>query len=311
MICLIVCLIALCNPALLHASHPSFNILIIKSGSEPYYNKVVDHIDRYIDQHCNKDHPICPKIKIDQSITNGDIPIRQEYNLVVTLGLKAKDYAQRHLDHYDTIYGMIPQDKASLIKTVKHSKQHRTIILDQPIERSLFLIRMIIPHAQRIGILLRPANAHNSTKYDKIGQSTGFSIQTDLIKDESEIGSKLSQLLDKIDVLLALPDVNIYNRQTVPKILLSSYRKNIPVIGYSSAYVKAGALAAVFSSPEDIGKDIGKSILELSQHTSHKKYSIYPRFYSVSINKKVGASLGIFFDAEPAEIVTFIQNKER
>jgi len=158
--------------------------------------------------------------------------------------------------------------------------------------------------------LVRPSEHRKIADIAMKAEKMGFLIRTQSIADEEEIGRKLSQLLDEIDVLLAQPDIKIYNRKTVSKILLSSYRKHIPVIGYSSSYVKAGALAAVYSSPEDIGRDIGESVVYYLRHHSLYNDSIYPRFFSISLNRKVGDSLGLRMDSKPDDIVKYIQDNE-
>lgn len=208
------------------------------------------------------------------------------------------------------INAMLPSGSGNFLQTAD-PENVQIIMLDQPIERSMMLIKEVVPDARHVGILISPSDEDSIDVLTKIAQKTGLVIHPELVVNDDEIGRKLSQLLDKIDVLLAQPDIKIHNRKTVSKILLSSYRKNIPVIGFSSAFVKAGALAAVFSSPEDIGQHIGDSIASYLRHGKITAGTSFPRFFSVSINKQVAHSLGIQLDSEPDDIAGFIRDNEK
>ena len=187
----------------------------------------------------------------------------------------------------------------------------QTIILDQPIERSFLLIKNILPSARRIGILFSPMELSNQADISRKADAFDLMIHQEVIQDESEIGRKLSLLLNNIDVLLAQPNIKIYNKNTVAKILVASYRKKIPVIGFSAAYVKAGALAAVYSSPDDVAEDITESIAHYLRHGKISTNNISPDSFSVSINSKVGHSLNIQIDAEPDEIARYIRDEQQ
>ena len=296
---------------IIHASQHATNILIIKSSSESYYNQVINQIKQRLDDYCTSHETACNNIEVQSYTSNESKSVYQQYDLVITLGLKARHYADRYLAQAKTINAMIPRLSMTGEGTSIPTDQKYTIILDQPFVRSLYLIRKIIHPANRVGLLLSAQNQGDLAALSKEAEISGLTLVTEFIEQENDIGRKLSQLLDNIDVLLALPDMMIYNRNTVSQILLSSYRKNIPVIGYSAAYVKAGALAAVYSSPEDIGNDIGLIVTQYLEQKKLPSGSSFPRFFSVSVNKKVGASLGIQVYPKPEEIVSYIKDNTK
>jgi ABC-type uncharacterized transport system substrate-binding protein len=68
------------------------------------------------------------------------------------------------------------------------------------------------------------------------------------------------------------------------------------------AYVKAGAIAAVYSSPEEIGEHIGESIGQFLKHRGRiNPTHSFPKYFSVSTNKSVADSLKILLP--PVEII--------
>jgi len=107
-----------------------------------------------------------------------------------------------------------------------------------------------------------------------------------------------------------LPDPVIYNKNTIRGILLSTYRKKLPIIGFSRAYVKAGAIAAVYSKPEQISKQTASIADTFLRTGSFKQNSYQPADFSIAINKKLAKSLGIKIKSE-ADIINQIIKAER
>ena len=113
------------------------------------------------------------------------------------------------------------------------------------------------------------------------------------ISDESQIGPSLDRLLETSDVLVALPDGQVFNRDTAMSILLTSYRYRRPVIGFSEAYVRAGAIAAVFSTPADIAHQAAEWLNELTDYTQLAGQIRAPRHFRITVNGRVAEALGL------------------
>ncbi len=125
-------------------------------------------------------------------------------------------------------------------------------------------------------------------------EKSNLTLHTRLIDTKQSLNRSLNQLINEIDVLLALPDPIIHNKKNIPFLLLTSYRYNIPMIAFSKTYVNAGAIAAIYST----SIQIVKQIVELSRkilYTPHslKTNNFSPKYYSISYNKNVANSLGI------------------
>jgi ABC-type uncharacterized transport system substrate-binding protein len=77
-------------------------------------------------------------------------------------------------------------------------------------------------------------------------------------------------------------------------VLLSSYRHNVPVFGYSAAFVKSGATAAIYSSPTNIGSQVGDEIVKfISSNNKTMSPPGFPKYFSVNTNRRVIRSLNI------------------
>jgi ABC-type uncharacterized transport system substrate-binding protein len=80
----------------------------------------------------------------------------------------------------------------------------------------------------------------------------------------------------------------------VKNILLSSYRQRIPVIGFSKSFVGAGALAAAYSTPDQIAQQLISIITNLLKpDRTPVGDNVYPEDFSVSTNKQVAKSLDL------------------
>ena len=91
-----------------------------------------------------------------------------------------------------------------------------------------------------------------------------------------------------------LPRQSIYNRDSLKGVLLTSYRNRKPVISYSPAHVKSGALASIYSSPSDIGKHLALLVKQrLADPQKPLPNYEYARFYSIASNRRVARALNI------------------
>jgi ABC-type uncharacterized transport system substrate-binding protein len=101
----------------------------------------------------------------------------------------------------------------------------------------------------------------------------------------------LEDILSRSEVLLAVPDSEIYNSNSIRNILLTSYGRSIPLVGFSQAYVNAGALCAIFSTAEQLAEqasDIAISFERLRRLPDPQ----FPEQFSIAVNREVARTLG-------------------
>ena len=108
-------------------------------------------------------------------------------------------------------------------------------------------------------------------------------------------------MLSNNDVLLALPDSKIYNARSAKSILLSTYHKNVPIIAYSKSFSKAGALASLYSSIDNITDKSIDLLNKIINHGQQNQKEYYPDNFSIEINSAVARSLNL--NIESKEII--------
>lgn len=166
------------------------------------------------------------------------------------------------------------------------------IVLDQPLARHLRLIRASNPKTTRVGVLLGPQSASMRSALAEAGARQGLSMSFETIDDADGLLPALERLLEASDAILAVPDPVAYSASTARPILLTTYRYRKPLFGYSQAYVTAGAIASVYTAPEDAARQVGEWLV--SHHGAARidpPVAEAPRYFSVGVNRHVARSL--------------------
>ena len=167
------------------------------------------------------------------------------------------------------------------------------IILGQPPSRSVRLAKLLVPDAVRTGVMVGPVSFHWIEQIkDEIVNNK---MEPNLIAIEPEDNPihMIEPVIKNSDVFIPVPDSRLINISTARWILQLSYRYKVPVIAYSKTYVQAGALAAVYSSPEDVARQAANQILQGSVKSGVKGKKYSPEYFSVSLNRSVARNLNI------------------
>ncbi|MDZ7585410.1 MAG: ABC transporter substrate binding protein [Thiobacillus sp.] len=173
------------------------------------------------------------------------------------------------------------------------------IYLDQPFERQVRLIHQAFPEARRVGMLV---SAEQSGLVGELGdalQAQRLSLAHVTLSGEERLITALENVLSDAELLLAVPDPLIFNRNTAQSLFLTSYRYRVPVLGYSRSLTRAGALLSLHSSPEQIGRQTAEWVKGAIQGVPvNLPPPAHPAYFSISINEQVARSLGFSLPPE-------------
>ncbi|NOX77203.1 MAG: hypothetical protein GXP17_11465 [Gammaproteobacteria bacterium] len=224
-------------------------------------------------------------------------------DLVVTIGQQATHTTLSTKPKAPVLATLIPEySYETLLETLKkRSPQHinsSAIFITPPPSAYILLAKILLGEKQRIGILASEASIGDAKKIKKIAQTLGIGLWLETANPSDNLIQKLTQTLDNSDALLALPDPFIFNRKTAKNILLTTYRHRAPVIAFSASYVKAGAMAAVHSSPALIARQTGETIAGIIQSSDKTLPApMHAKYILVSINENVARSLGVTYSS--------------
>lgn len=166
---------------------------------------------------------------------------------------------------------------------------------DQPLLRQMGLARLLLPQFDSTVMLIDNSGAPHGLW--ELASRPGLDISVLNIEREPNWPRTLSQLMATHDLLLAHDDPQIYNRETVRSLLLTTYRHGKVMIGPNQAFVEAGSLASVYTSSEQHLRQLSDTVEAFLQRRELPP----PRFpieYRVAINRQVAASLGMKLPAE-------------
>lgn len=177
--------------------------------------------------------------------------------------------------------------------TAARDQRRSALFIDQPFARQLNLCKAIIPDLRRIAVLYGPTSQTAAGALEVAARHAGIAIVDHRLSAGSNPNAALDEVLDSSELLLALPDTEVFNRYTVAGLLLTAYHHDVPVIGFSRTYVNAGALAAVYSTPAQIGHDAAEMTLAARSAGWRLPAPRYPASFTVSVNRQVAQSLGL------------------
>jgi len=171
------------------------------------------------------------------------------------------------------------------------------IVLDQPSNRLTALMRHLLPGTERFGLLHSSETRSELPVLRRTFNLAGYSLDSEAVDSDISLLPALDALLPRIDVLVAIPDSQLYRRETIKPLLITTYRYRRPLIAFSPALVKAGALAALYSSPGQIGRQTGELILNRGNNLPPPQS---PTYYSITINQSVADAFNLAMGDESA-----------
>lgn len=231
--------------------------------------------------------------------------------LYITLGLDAAGALARSEVRTPVLCTLLPL--ASFERVLRDSgrrasSQFTALYLNQPLARQLDLARLALPQARRVGVLLGGESLAQQSQLEDAAETRGLKLVSAKVASQEPVFNDLKKILDDADLLLALADPQIYNSSSIQNILLTSFRARVPMLAFSPAYVRAGALLAVYSTPAQIGQQAGTMARSFLQGRP-LGLPQYPQDFSVSVNEHVARSLGL--NLEPQALTERLRRLEK
>lgn len=215
-----------------------------------------------------------------------------DVRLIVPVGVRALRTTLTADTALPVLAALVPRSAFDRIVDPAHTRRVSAVFLDQPLARQLALIRVALPERMRVGVLLGPESRTALPGLKRIAERLDQTIVDAEVDRERSIAGALEIVLGRADVLLALPDPLIHNAGTLQSLLLASYRQRVPVIGFSPAYTRAGALLSLHSSPLQISEQVADLAAGMIV-AGRLPESQYPREFQLSVNRQVARSLSI------------------
>lgn len=263
----------------------TLNVSLILSDSSPPYQQFADSFNSTL-----------AAGKADVSIVEAHaIDDTGAADLIVAVGMKAAELTTAQT-HTPVLVAMVPEAGykrlLAQLSSANRPLEISVIYLNQPWDRQLDFLRAALPKQHKIGLLYSPDSGIDIEGLRRDIAERGGSMIALSVRSEDELFEKLSSVLTTSDVLLAIPDSMIFSSNNIRNIMLASYRHRVPLIGLSQAYVTAGALGAIFSTPVQLAEQTGAAVESFSLTGQFPKPQ-YPVSFTIAINQQVARSLEI------------------
>jgi ABC-type uncharacterized transport system substrate-binding protein len=276
------------------------NILIIISSNSNTYETTASNIKTTL-RNNNARSTNIKIITIEEYFTHYR-SLTKTIDIIVPIGQRALKETLKYSGNVPVLSSLISKYDFDRIISNRGQTGNNigAIYIDQPLDRHLLFSKLVLPNVNRFSFII---NSGNKYYIDKLNSLDEESHRIDMLNHGDNVIATLSYALKDADAIIAIPDPIIFNLRTTRNILLSSYRKRVPIIGISKSHVKAGALAAIYSTPESIGKQTGEVItLFIKRASSNSDPFFLPRlhakYFSISVNKRVSRSLGLSINNE-------------
>lgn len=212
--------------------------------------------------------------------------------LIIILGIEAAKDADKHYPESSKLF--IVTDPGVYIPSEDSAKNNSVLYMAQPYCRQIQFISLLNSNWKVISILNSQNKPVDISSLEQCALEFGMKTRIFNSQGSQQLTSELTDALRHSDVLLALPDSQIYNSTTVKNILLTSYRLRKPIIGFSSNFVNAGALASLQSNVDQIVEAIGKLVNQYQDKGGQfAKQANYPSSFDISINRQVFMALDL------------------
>ncbi len=211
-------------------------------------------------------------------------------NIIIPVGFKAALSIQEHHPKIPVYFTLITSAKYQMIKNDLRNNNFipagfSGIYVDHPTEKHLSFIHHALPEINEACMITSHFSVNKNTSY-------AIKLSLDVINNKDDLHSRLSEILSQCDALLSSPDPVIYNNGSIRNILLTAYKHGAPVIGYSKALVKAGALMALYTSPKQLGTEVGEILIGLlDASTKSLPEPKSPKYFSIEFNYWVAEAL--------------------
>ena len=226
--------------------------------------------------------------KHDDTIGSSQINALNESDIVIAIGTEASKLLSK--SSFDTpVLNIFLPRTAYRMHWEGAGKKTGAIFLEQAPERYVRMTKALLPDARKVSGFMEydrvVVNMFKTSFAEKHIKFDAFDLTSDnFIKN-------LKASLEDTDLLLIPAGHPALTPHRARWLLYMAYRKKVPVIAYSEQFVDAGALASIYSTPPQIGKQAAELIEKmLSRHELSKSplpSTVYPEYFMVETNRKV------------------------
>lgn len=187
------------------------------------------------------------------------------------------------------------------------------VTTDIPVTEQVTLLRETLPGVRTIGVLYRESDAESRQQTASLRAHLPEDVVLEVVAIDQHAtpAAAIDTLLTRhIDLVWTFPDSTIWNEATVRSLLLTALRRKIPVFGFSTAFVRAGALVGVGLDPAKQGTQAGALVIDVLAGKAAPGQVVVPS-YEICLNLVVAKKLSLTLPRPLLERATQVFGGER
>jgi putative tryptophan/tyrosine transport system substrate-binding protein len=244
------------------------------------------------------------------TLRDGD-PVRPDGDaappdLVIPVGARAARFARERfpatpayniLITREAFTAIWPQDR----QTAGHTAPAvSALYLEQPFDRQFRLLRLTLPAVRHASVLVGGHSRHLKPELVAAARRSNIELQIVDYASARNPVTAFSEALSLGEAVLVFPDSEVISPNHAKWLLYMAYQQQVPVIGFSGAFADAGALAALYTTPEQVGRQAAETVIDLAVDavaTPGRPWRLpapaWPRYFNVSVNRAVARAFQI------------------
>ncbi|MCC6589006.1 MAG: hypothetical protein IT168_20075 [Bryobacterales bacterium] len=217
--------------------------------------------------------------------TGGERIVDAPCQLMVAMGGEALEQAARAKQATATIASMAL--RTDIDKRSGGLNLVGRVALDIPAYQIVTEVAGVLGSKTRLAMIRNPQSQKVA---DAAPVKNGTVQVVDCAKAEELLPTFLS-LRNKADAVVAVPDTTLFNGATVKPLILASLENRLPIVGFSTSFVRAGAAIGIYPDFREIGKQTGD--LTVRALAGERLKDETPRRLIVGVNPQVVRLLGL------------------
>ncbi|MFW5426706.1 MAG: hypothetical protein ACKE8R_05600 [Methylophagaceae bacterium] len=214
-------------------------------------------------------------------------------DLIVPIGKKAAEESHNYQSSNSIIYSFVDRGLIDKINQGEQAKPWAAITVNQPVERLISIADDLVKnnYKNKIIILVSENNGELKRNLNAIKSLKRGQIEIVEIKPDDVVTKVVEKSLFNAAVLISTDEENIWSGSNAKWLLRQAYNHQVPVVGNSKRFLKAGALISVYSSMEKISETTSLLIGQWLDDGIITNTGIHYAPSTIDVNKSVARAL--------------------
>ena len=222
----------------------------------------------------------------------------EQPDLIVTLGTEASKVAAIHVRETPVLFAMVanPIDNGILPRRGHPGQLVCGVTTDVAPAEQFKVLKQALPRAKCVGVIYCPQYTEATVA---AAGDAARKAGLDLVRlpvEPYRVAPAIERLHTRdVDALWTVTDPGVMVPASARKILTSALKARLPVLGFSPAMVRAGAIVGFGVQPRAIGRqagDIAHALLREGK-TPADVHLVHPRQVAVHVNLDVAERIGV------------------